>query len=323
MIARSAAEFAAATDRALAREATAAVVAGRLAALLAETPRNWIAIEAVEAVAAERGLALPAPVTAARRAAWDQDANWLATLERCAACTWDAAACSLSEALICNAPVTLTPAGDLMGIGRAAVAGVRGDEFDQVDLALSVIGLGATAATLATGGTSYTLKAGASLLRLARRMGLIPPRLMALVAEAARSGIRWDEVLRLDSLSDPARLIVPEAIAPVAAVAADLGRIGDTLGPTQTLHLLRHVDGPGDSRRLAAAAEALGPRTLGTLEILGKSRLLRLASRISDEAVALISALAGLVTTVAAALAGMVQGWGLRALRRALRARPR
>jgi hypothetical protein len=323
MIDRTADEFSAVLERALVDEAPVEVVAARLTTLLDEKPRNWIAIEAVEEIASHRGLALPPDVVAARAAAWDEDSGWLATLGRCASCTWDAATCSLSEALICNAPVTLTPVGDVMGVARAGVASVTGAEVDRLDLSLSVIGLGATALVLATGGTSYTLKAGASLLRLARRMSLIPPRLLALVTDAARTGVRWDAVMRMDSLTDPARLIVPQAVAPVAAVLSDLGRIDGTLGATRTLHILRHIDGPEDARRLAMASEAVGPRLVGALEVLGKSRVLRLALRLSDEAVALIAGLVGLMLTLAMALGGLVQGWVLRSLRRRLRSAAR
>lgn len=319
MIDRSLAEFSAGLEREMAREATPQAVAARLEARLAETPRNWIAIEALEELAAARGILLPPSLTAARNAAWEADSGILTTAGGCLSCMVDAASCSLSQALICNAPVALTPIGDVIGLGRAGVAAVSGDEVDQLDLALSAIGLGATVAVVATGGTSYTLKAGASILKLARKMSLLPPRLLGLITDAARRGIRWDALARLDSVTDPARLIVPEVVAPVAAVAADLGRMGETLGTTRALHLLRYVDGPDDARHIANAAETLGPRTLGTLEVLGKSRFMRAALRWSDEAAALIFGLIGLLGALVAMVAALAQGLAARMLRRRLR----
>lgn len=323
LIDRTAQEFAAALEREMAEAATPEAIAARLTELLAETPRNWIAIEAVEEIAADRGLSLSPEVMAARTAAWDEDSGILTIAGACLACMVDAAACSLSEALICNAPVALTPVGDVIGIGKAGVAGVMGTEVDRIDLALSAIGLGATVAVVATGGTSYTLKAGASLLRLARKMSLVPPRLMALVADAARTGIRWDEALRWDSVTDPARLIVPEAVAPVAALASDLGRIDGALGTSRTLHLLRHVDGVEDARHIATASEVLGTRTIGTLEILGKSRFMRAALRLSDTAAGLVAGILGLLMSLGMAGAALVQSAMLRMLRRGLRSAAR
>jgi len=319
LIDRGAAEFAAALESELAEAATPQAVADRITALLGESPRNWIAIQAVEEVATARGIALPADLAARRAALWDEDSGIVTVAGACLACTVDASSCSLSQAMICNAPVALTPVGDVIGLGKAGYAAATGGEVDRLDFALSAIGLGATVAVVATGGTSYTLKAGASLLRMARKMSLLPPRLLGLIADAARTGIRWDEAARLDTLADPARLLVPKAIAPVAAVATDLGRMSDTLGGTRTLHLLRYVDGPDDARHLADAAETLGPRTLGALEILGKSRFMRAALRWSDEAAALVAGFFGTLAALTAALTSTLHGLVLRRLRGGLR----
>lgn len=319
LIERTANGFAAALDREMTREATPDAIATRMAALLFAVPRNWIAIQAVEEEAAARNIALPAALITARQTAWDEDSGMLTVASACLSCTVDAANCSLSEAMICNVPVALTPIGDIIGVSKAGIAAVTGNEVDKLDFALSAIGLGATVATVATGGTSYTVKAGASLLKLARKMSLLPPRLVDLLVETARRGIRWDEAAQWGSLTDPARLIVPEVVAPVAAIAADLGRTNDLLGGTRSLHLLRYIEGPDDARRVADAAESLGPRVLGTIEILGKSRFMRAALRWSDEAAALIAGLLGTLFALAAALASALQSLVLRALRRGLR----
>lgn len=316
---RAAAEFAAALERDLAEAATPEAIAARLTALLAEDPRNWIAIKAVEEVAEDRAIALPAGVLAARMAAWDADSGMLTVAGACLACMVDASGCSLSEALICNAPVALTPVGDAIGLGKGAYAAATGAEIDRIDVALSAIGLGATVAVVATGGTSYTLKAGASLLRLARKMSLLSPRLISLLVDTARRGLRWGEALRWDSVTDPARLVVPEVVAPVAALASDMGRVNDALDTTRTLHLLRYVDGPDDARRLADAAGTLGPRTVGAIEILGKSRFMRAGLRLSDEAAALVTGIVGLFLSIGGAIAAALQSALLRALRRTAR----
>lgn len=318
LIERSADEFSAALEREMAEEATGEAITSKIRALLVETPRNWIAIQALEDLAAERALSLPPDLLAERTAAWDEDSGWLAKAGGCLSCTFDASTCSLSMAMVCNVPVAMTPVGDVVGLGKAAADYLAGREVDQLDLALSVIGIGATVATVATGGTSYTLKAGASLLRLARKMSLLPPRLLALVTDVARTGIRWDDLATFDGLKDPARLIVADRVAPVVSVASDLGRISDRLDNTRTLHLLRHIDGPDDARRIAAAAERLGPRVVGALELLGKSRFMRMAFRLGDEALALAAGISGLFLSFGAALASLLHGLILRRMRRVL-----
>lgn len=318
VIERGADEFAAALEREMAEAATTEAITSRIRLLLAETPRNWIAIQALEDLAAERALPLPPDLIAERAVAWDEDSGWLAMTGGCLTCTFDASTCSLSMAMVCNVPVAMTPVGDLVGLGKAAADYIAGREIDQLDLALSIVGIGATLATVATGGTSYTLKAGASLLRLARKMSLLPPRLLALVTDVARTGIRWDELAAFDTLADPARLIVADRVAPLASVASDLGRISAKLDSSRTLHLLRHIDGPDDARRIATATERLGSRVVGALELLGKSRFMRLSLRMADEAWALAAGIAGSLLSLGAAVTSLLQSLLFRRMRRVL-----
>ncbi|MDE3122053.1 MAG: hypothetical protein KGK00_09780, partial [Paracoccaceae bacterium] len=163
----------AAVDRAMVDAATPERIAARLQALLAETPRNWLAIDAVRDVAAERQVPLPPDLTAAIATARAADESPLATAQSCAACAIDAGDCPLSPVLICQAPMVLTPAGDVAGIGLEMWHGASGAPVDRVNLALSVVGLGSVLLALPTEGGSALLGLGANVARLAHRMGLM------------------------------------------------------------------------------------------------------------------------------------------------------
>ncbi len=318
MVDATAEQIVAASDRMIAREATPARLEGRLGELLAEDPRNWLAIQAVEQVAAERGVVLPAALVARRAALWDADSGIVAVAGSCASCIWDAGTCTLTVALVCNAPVALTPVGDVVGLGRAGVAWATGQDVDRIDLALSIVGLGATATLLASGGTSITLKLGAGTLKLARKMRLISPRLTGLLSDVAVRGVDWQLVNRMD-FSDPARLIRPEVIAPLANIASDMGRIGRVLPASETLHMIRYVDDAADARRLANASDALGAKTLGRIEVLGKARFMRATVRASNLAVQTLVGLVGLMAGLASACIGIGQSAVLRLTRSVLR----
>lgn len=319
VVERQGADLAAALDRAMAQDATPERVAARLAVLLDEAPRNWIAIAAVEEVAAEREIALPPGLIARRTVLWDSDAGWLARSGRCLSCVWDVSTCSLTNALVCQAPVAITPVGDVAGVTRAGVAWVGGYDIDRIDLTLSLVGLGATAAFVASGGSSVTVKLGAGLIKTARGMRLLSPRLTALLADTARRGVDWAAFGRMDTLADPARVLRADVVAPLAAIAADLGRINGATDMARTLHLLRHIDGANDARRIADAAAAVGPRVVGQLEVLGKARFLRAGLRWADAAWAMLAGLAGLMLSVAGAVGGLAQGLATRGVRRAAR----
>lgn len=316
---RGQAGIAAATERALAVHATPDAITVRLEALLAEEPRNWLAIEAVEAIAAERALALPADLLARRAAAWEADSGFVIVTQACVQCAWDATTCDLSTALLCRAPIELSPIGDLSGVIRGGVDYLAGRDVDEVDVILSAIGLTAVALAIGTGGSSLAIKAGAGLAKLAKSMNRLPASLTRPLIRAFREGVDWKGVTRARSVDDLVGLLRPEVMRPVALIVGDIGRMADRTGVGGALHLMKHVDDPADLSRLARASSALGPRTVGVVEVLGKTRLMRLTMRVADEvwfaATGLIGALAALLGLLQSAFSSMA----LRLMRRAAR----
>lgn len=316
---RGADELRAVTDRAMAAEATPDRLAALIETRLAEDPRNWLVLDALMAVVAERALPLPGDLAARVAAAREADTGFLATAASCLACTISLEDCPLTQLLLCNAPVTLSPAGDVIGLGRQGWNYATGAEVDDLDLALSALGLGATSVALLTGGSSVTVKLGASTLRLARKAGVMTTGLTRILTRSASEAVDLAALRRAGSLDDLGAAFRPAALAPVTDLFASLSRLNRSLGPTETLHLLRHVDDPAEAARLARTAEALGPQTLGRIEVLGKTRLLRLGLRLSDLALQLWSGLAGLLVALTGMAGGAAQSAGLRLLRLLLR----
>ena len=316
LVDRSRDEIVAATDRLMAQYATPDHVAALIAARLDDRPRNWVALDALDQVAAERGLALPPALLAARDAALAEDSDWLTGIGECARCAYDPGTCTLSNVLVCQVPVALTPLGDIAGIARAGTAAATGREVDEIDLGLSIIGLGATALVLASGGSSALVKVGASTARLARRMNLLSPRLTETGLVTLRRGVDWAALPAVRSSDDLARVVRMDVLAPVVAVVGDMGRIQGAVGTSRALHLLRYVDDAADARRLARASDALGLRTVQRIEVLGKARFLRATVRWSDAARTAMAGFLSLIASLAGFLTGAVQGLGLRVLRR-------
>ena len=315
------AEVSARIEQMMVAQATPEVIEAAITTRLAEKPRNWLALDALAAVAAERALTLPPPLVEAARIAREDDHGYYTQATACAACAYDVTQCSLEQVMICQAPIALTPIGDVAGITRAGVAYASGDPVDQIDLALSVVGLGATAAILASGGGSGVVKAGAGLAKMARGMGRLSPRLMETLVRAARDGVNWAALPGVRSLADLRGVVRAENFAPLATTLSDLDRVRLATNATTALHLLPMVDNAADARRLALGAEALGPKLVGRVEILGKARLMRSAVRFSSAAWATISGIAGLFLSLGLMAAQAVQTFLLRALRQTLRTR--
>lgn len=312
-------QITAAMDRAMARAATPERIAARLTELLAEEDRNWIAIRAVEGVAAERGIPLPPALADRIAAAWAADSGFLARARDCAACAYDPAECTLSATLICQAPMIVTPAGDVAAVANEGFAYATGGEVDEINLALGLVGLGATGLVVATGGTSMTLDAAAGVARLAHRMDLMSAPLRASLRSAAREGVDWAALPAARSTDALRATIRGDRLAPLAAIVADTGRIAARTDTATALHLLRHVDDAADARRIANATEVLGPRAVGRMEVLGKSRFLRATVRLSNLALELVAGLVGLMLSAASLAGSMLSNAVLRGLGRLAR----
>lgn len=313
-----ASEIVAATDSALARAATPDTVAARIAVRLDASPRDWVVIDALADLAGERRIDLPPELVDRLQSLRAEDAGLIATAQSCGACVLDSTSCTVTLVLMCRAPIDLTFVGDIAGITRAAIARTTGAEVDEVDLALSVTGLAATALVVVSGGSSLAVKAGAGLARIARNMGRVSDGLSGMARTALRNGVDWAALPAIRSSDDLARAIRTDAFAPLVTVASDLTRLQTATGTARALHLLPLVTDTHSARRLANAAEALdGPRLVARADLLGPARLMRATVRLSDAALGFAGGLASLLTLLALAIAGAIKSAVLRGLRRA------
>ncbi|WP_282026018.1 hypothetical protein [Limimaricola cinnabarinus] len=281
---------------ALAREVTPDwYVAGMDRALLAE---DLDAMRMIAATGARHGIA-PSPALLGRMQALEaRETGALAAARDCAVCAADITACPRVALLaMCGVTVEMTPLGDLNALRRAGQAAIAGEEIDRIEVALAGVGLGATGLVLASGGTSATVKVGATALRLARRMGKVSEGFAAELRRLSDVGFRPDRLddlalgrVGIDEVADAAKL------ARVDELASDLGHVAAKTSLTDAVLMLEHVDDAADARRLARLSDAAGPETRATLDILGKGRAFRALVRLSDLAIgaaALVWLLAG------------------------------
>ncbi|MCC5991245.1 MAG: hypothetical protein JJT99_01865 [Rhodobacteraceae bacterium] len=312
LVERTEAQLVAAYDRVLLREATPAALGEAITDRLQAAPRNWVALEGLVGLAQAQGVALAPDVQAAYDTARAQDFGALARSRACASCAYDLRQCTMGADLGCGLAVNLTVAGDVLSLSRESAAYLRGDPVDQVDVTLSFIGIGATGLVIATGGSSYLVKAGSGLLKVAHRMGRLTPDLRGVYARGFRQGVDWARLPGIRNADDLATITRPEALRPAMQVSEHLGAVNRQIGARATLHVVAHIDSVSDAQRMARATAALGPRSVGALELLGKSRFLRVGLRLADHIWGLIS---GIVAAVMAAL-GLIWSRLLRMLRR-------
>lgn len=208
----------------------------------------------------------------------------------------------------------LTVVGDLRDIASEGTKMLTGQEYSELILGLSVVGIGATAATIATGGGGIIAKAGISILKAARRGGRMTAEfataMTRLTSEAVnmpllRQTIRATDLTDLNKtqrvFSDYGKNVRAARLVPV------LGRLNDinnTVGPAETVRLMRFVKTTENLDDVAGMTKRFGVKSRGIMELTGKTALrsfktsFRLIEWVFESLYGLVMWLAGLVLMI-------------------------
>lgn len=177
----------------------------------------------------------------------------------------------------------LTVVGDIRDIGSEGTKLVRGEEYSTMILGLSVVGLAATTATVATGGGGLPARVGVSVLKVARKAGTITAgfaRDMTRLLNEAMNFDKLGDTLRAVDLADSAatrRAVTSYAdgisLARVMPVLDDVAAIERAAGPAETVRLMRYVENTEDLASVSKMTAKYGTKTRGIMEITGKTSL--------------------------------------------------
>lgn len=220
----------------------------------------------------------------------------------------------------------LTVVGDVRDIAGEGEKLVRGEDYSQLVLGLSVAGVAATAATVGTGGAALPARAGLSLLKIARKAGTLTAsfagELRRLVSEAVQFGKLRDTLrgARLDDLGATRRAVSDYAdsvsFTRLTPVLEDMNSLQRQLGPAESVRVMRHVENTEDLTNVRRMSETVGPSTRGVIELTGKTSLRGFKTLVN-----FIRWLFGWAWAIVAGLATWIGGMGLRRGVRRLRRR--
>jgi hypothetical protein len=171
---------------------------------------------------------------------------------------------------------------------------VRDEPVDVFILTLSGIGLGLTAASVASSGGAAPLKAGASVVKSAKRAGALTARmakrLETLVAEAVPPARLRAELSA--AMATPAilpgqraarigdafkRAQDPAGMARLADEFGEIKAIANRTSPAAAVRLMRNVETAEDLKKTRLVAEAGGPRSVALAKRLDRLAFLGLA----------------------------------------------
>src|SRR5215475_3115308 len=182
-----------------------------------------------------------------------------------------------------------TAVGDLFVIGdvRDAVReGTRlanGEQGDEVILGLACVGIAVTGATYATLGVAVPVRAGLTVVKVARKTGRLSGRFAGWIGRSLRDVVdmpRLRQVLASASITEPAlaarairETVKIEKARDLARVVGDVGRVEAKAGAQAALDSVKLAEGPRDMSRLARLAETKGSKTRAIIKLVGRAAI--------------------------------------------------
>lgn len=199
-----------------------------------------------------------------------------------------------------------TVVGDARDLWEQYQLYAKGQPVDELIVTLAGVGVGLTAATLASAGVATPAKGGVSTTKLAARGGRLTPRFQKFLLRQGSEVFDYKSFLlaaraesNVDGISKAAiKAYHPQAARAIQQTAEQVNNIRKVSSTADVVHLLRYVENGDDLVRLEKLSLKYGTQTKGIMKLLGKSaigtvRMLRKSVEL------LISVLSSLVSFVA------------------------
>lgn len=177
----------------------------------------------------------------------------------------------------------MTGAGDIRDLIIEGSAFLKGEEPDQVVLVISTVGVALTAGTYMSGGAGLPIRAGASVLKAAKKAGKMPEPLVNELTNLAKTSLNRqaldaavDAAKRFDgpALAGAAgRILNEQATNKIKQAADDIASIHSKAGYRAVNQSLQVAESTADISKLRKLADATGKRLQGTLKLLGRAAL--------------------------------------------------
>ncbi len=177
----------------------------------------------------------------------------------------------------------LTVYGDVRDIAIEGGKMLAGEEYSELILGLSAVGIAATAGTVATGGGGMVVKAGLSVFKFAKRAGHMTAAFAARLTRLADDAVdmpAFKRFLREVNLTDPdaswtalSKYARGVRGARIFEVMGKMEDIRAAVGTTEALRILKRVNTLEELDDLHGLAKVAGKRTRGVMMLTGKASL--------------------------------------------------
>lgn len=217
-----------------------------------ETLLSALKADDYETAAVQRDLALylgyklaPETITEMRKAEGFLTTIWRNARNGAKGCVTgsDLSGAGIAGAIACD----LTVAGDLRDITIEGGKLVGGDDYDEIVLGLSVVGVGLTAATAASGGSTLVGRVAVTVVKVAKKTGKLTRSFQQLMSGYVRGAVDFNAVRRI--LDAPVAKKADEASGAFKAlreselvqVLGKFGTFADNVGAVDAVNLMDKV----------------------------------------------------------------------------------
>lgn len=198
-----------------------------------------------------------------------------------------------------------TVVGDARDLWEQYQLYAKGEPVNELVVTLAGVGVGLTAATVASAGAATPAKGGVSTAKLAARTGRLTPRFQKFLLKQGGDVFDYKAFLlmaraekNLDGLGKAAlKAYDPQAARAIKQTAEQLNNIRRSSSTADVLHLVQYVDDAGDLSRLEKVSLKYGQETKGVMKLLGKSAIgtVRVLRKSGELLISVASALISLI----------------------------
>lgn len=198
-----------------------------------------------------------------------------------------------------------TVVGDVRDLHREYNHYKAEEPVDKLVATLSGVGIGLTALTIGTIGSSAPAKVGVSVVKMAKKTRQLSAPFQKQLLSLGSKVFNWDNFIKVTKSGEGMKNVLkaaklsyhPKAIKPLSNVAGQVSQIRKSTSVSDTLHLLKYVDNTKDLRNLEKVTLKHGKKTKGYFLLLGKT-VLRGGKAIKKTAAFFMGLLSSLVSFI-------------------------
>lgn len=174
-----------------------------------------------------------------------------------------------------------TVVGDIRDLHTEHKKYQENQPVDKLVASLSGVGIGLTALTIGSAGTTAPAKVGVSVVKMAKKTSQLTIRFQKQILKLSRQVFDWDTFINASRQSKGMQNMVraakssynPKAVRPIERLASQVNQIQNRTSVIDTVRMMRYVESTDDLRHLQKVTLKHGKNTKGYLKLLGKSVL--------------------------------------------------